>query len=73
MTNISMDLLTKKEKTMKNNDLQICITLNGSSLCRDYTIEELEEIDSKVIAKQLADILDTLKKADGTIFDVKKQ
>lgn len=58
---------------MKNNDLQICITLNGSSLCRDYTIEELEEIDSKVIAKQIAEILDTLKKADGTIFDVKNQ
>lgn len=68
-----MDVSTKKEKTMKNNDLKICITLNGSSLCRDYTMDELENIDSQIIALQIADILDTLQKADGAIFDVKKQ
>jgi hypothetical protein len=52
----------------KMNELQICITLNGSELCRNFTVEELETLDHEKIAEQIADILDTLQKQDKHNF-----
>ena len=53
------------------NEIKICITLNGSELCRNYTVEELADLDTEKMGAQMVDILDTLKESDKPIFDNK--
>lgn len=52
----------------EENEIQICISLNGSNLCRSYVVGKLEEMDIDMMADQMVDILETLKNVDKHNF-----
>jgi len=47
-----------------NNELKICITLNGVELCRPYTFDSVTDLNPKKVCKEVEAILSSLLETD---------